>query len=207
MSPRPDEHGRRVARFATELRNASRLGAYADAIVSMYQSGEWRDYTTASGHESWRECEFDYFLISCDAAHSDLQRILSWDTAKAANIAGAMESDDPCKRRPLDEAAGSWPSPTGASLIELAARNGWTNSRGELRTAPVPARARAKLKYGVTKDEHARQQREKLIPAERRRELASHVKDLAADLSEVELRYVRDQVTDEITKTRSRSAN
>lgn len=207
MSPAPDERGRNVARFSAELRNASRLGAYADTIVSMYKSGEWRDYTTAVGHEQWLECEFDYFLIACDAAHTDLQRILSWDTAKAADIAGAMTSDDPRKRRHLEQAAASWPAPTGASLVDLASRNGWTNSRGQLRTAPIPPRARAKIQHGVTMDEHARQRREQMIEPGRRKELMRQLDDLAANMSELELRYVRDLITARLAKARGQPAN
>jgi hypothetical protein len=148
------------------------------------------------------DVQFDYFLIACDVAHTDLQRILSWDTAKAPDVAGAMESDDPKKRRPLEQAAESWPSPTGASLLDLASRNGWLSSRGQLRTAPVPARARAKIKHGVTMDEHARLAREKQIEAKRRAELKRSTDDLAQDLSDVELRYVRDLITQRLTRAK-----
>jgi len=48
------------------------------------------------------------------------------------------------------------------------------------------------VRHGLTMDEHARQKREERIPAKRRGELKRQVEDLALELSDLELRYVRD---------------
>lgn len=194
MSPM-DDRGRKVTRFMTELRNAGRLGAFADLIVGMYASDEWREYTTAVGNEQWLESEFDYFLIACDASHTDVQRILSWDSAKAADVASGMMSDDPEKRRPLETAASSWRSPTGASLVDIAQRNGWINSRGVLRPAPIPVRARTKLIHGVSRDEHAKRQREERIEPKRRKEIEAEYSAFVDAMTADELRYVRDLIS------------
>ena len=65
------------------------------------------------------------------------------------------------------------------------------------RTAAIFAR------HGITRDEHARQQREKLITAKRRRELDGEVDDLVKGLNDlVELRYVRDRISAKLAKPR-----
>lgn len=89
-----------VSRFMSDMRNASRLGAYVDTVVEMYESGAWRQYTDATGRvDVWREREFDYFLIACGADYTDVQRLLSWDKAKAVDLAAAMdEGEDPARR-------------------------------------------------------------------------------------------------------------
>lgn len=203
MSMSRDVNWKAVADFVSEMQNASRLAALVDAVVDMYESGAWRRYTDATGaSDSWRECEYDYFLIACGAQYGDVQKLLTWDRARAAELAAAMESDDPKRRRPLQQAAAAWRSPTGIPLTELAARHGWTTSAGGLRVSPAPARARTLARHGVTMDEHARQQREKLIDRNRRRELDAEVDGLAKNLTDIELRYVRDRISGKLAKTR-----
>jgi hypothetical protein len=189
-----DDNGRLVLSFAAELKNLSRTAALVDEIAEMHASGRWRHYETVLGPEGWRECEFDYFLIACDVAYDDISRVLAWNR-RGKDLAPSMISDDLAKRRPIEKAASSWRSPTGETLVDRAARRGWTNTRGSLRPPPVPARARTLASHGVTMDEHARQQRENQIPAPRRRELTSIVRNLIDELEDVELRYVRDQLS------------
>lgn len=98
-----------------------------DTVVDVYESRAWRRYTDATGRsDEWLECEFDYFLIACDASYSDVQRLLAWDKARTVDLAAAMESDEPHRRRPLAKASEAWQSPTGTPLTELAASHGWT---------------------------------------------------------------------------------
>lgn len=189
-----DENARDVLAFTSEMRNLSRTAALVDAIVEMHASGKWRRYETTLGPEEWRECEFDYFLIACDASYDDISRVLAWNR-RGKELASAMAAEDPAKRRTLDEAAEAWHSPTGESLVDRAGRQGWVNRRGEMRPAPVPARARARVVHGVSKDELARQHREQQIPPARKGELSKRVEVLAADLTDLELRYVRDLLT------------
>jgi hypothetical protein len=187
----------------SDLRNASRLAALVDAVVDMYESAAWREYTDATGSaDKWRECEYDYFLIACGAEYSDIQKLLTWDRARAAELAAAMESEDPKRRRPLQDAAATWHSPTGTPLTDLATRQGWTNAAGKLRVSPAPARARALARHGLTMDEQARQRRESLIAEDRRRELTKRFDDLAKGLTELELRYVRDLIGVRLSKSR-----
>jgi hypothetical protein len=196
-----DPNWQAVSRFVSDLRNASRLATYADAVVDMFESGAWRRYTDATGRaDEWRAAEFDYFLIACDANYTDVQKLLTWDRAKAADLAAAMESDERRRRRTLEDAAAAWHSPTGTTLVDLAERNGWTTPSGALRVPPAPARARARARHGVTMDEHARLNRKEQIAAKRRRELDQDVKALGETLSEVELRYVRDAITQTLAK-------
>lgn len=194
-----------VSEFVSEIRNASRLAALVDAVVDMYESGAWRQYTDASGRsDEWRGCEYDYFLIACGAQYGDVQKLLTWDRARAAELAAAMESEEPKRRRSLEQASASWRSPTGVSLTDLAQRNGWLTTGGGLRVSPAPARARTLARHGVTMDEHARQEREKQISATRRKELDRQADGLSRELEETELRYVRDRISAKLAKLRAR---
>jgi hypothetical protein len=196
-----------ISQFTSDLRNASRLAALVDTVVNMYESDVWRRYTDEAGRaDEWLEHEYDYFLIACGAEYPDVQRLLTWDRARAAELAVAMAGDDPIKRRPLEEASAAWTSPTGLSLVEVAARQGWTTATGRLRVSPAPARARTLARHGMTMDEHARREREELIPARRRRELDRRARNLAGELSEIELRYLRDKISSALARGRRRSA-
>jgi hypothetical protein len=190
--------------FASEMRNLTRTAALLNAIVEMYGSQKWRRYETSLGQEEWRECEFDYFLMACDAEYEDISRVLAWNREGKA-LAAAMAGDDPAKRRSLEQASATWTSATGESLAERAARQGWLNSRGVLRPPPVPERARAKVRHGITMDEHARRRREEQIAPKRRRELESRVAEMARELTELELRFVRDIISSKVTKAKSRA--
>jgi hypothetical protein len=192
-----DENGRAVLSFAADLQNLSRTAALVEEIAAMHESGKWRRYETALGTETWKECEFDYFLISCDVVYDEIARVLAWNR-RGKELAPAMMSEDPSKRRSLDVAAAQWHSPTGESLLHRAERRGWVNGRGALRPPPIPKRARTLAVHGMTMDEHARLQRERQIPAGRRKELAVIVRELAVSMSEVELRYVRDELSAKI---------
>jgi hypothetical protein len=196
-----------VSQFLSDLRNASRLATYVDTVINIYESGAWRHYTDASGRtDDWREYEFDYFLIASGAQYGDIQRLLSWDRARAADVASAMTSDDTKKRRSLEAASAAWRSPTSASLLDLAERQGWTKATGLLRVPPAPARARTRARLGVTMDEHARRQREAQISATRRKELDRRLRELANGLTPLELRYVRDGIAAKLAHTGGRPA-
>lgn len=183
-----------VSRFMSDLRNASRLATYVDTVIDVYESDAWRSYTDVTGRsDEWRPCEFDYFLIACGAQYSDVQRLLTWDKARAVDLAAAMESDDAAARRPLADASAAWQSPTGVPLSDLAGGQGWTKASGQLRVPPAPQRARARARHGLTMDEHARQVRESKVPQSRRAELdqlAANV--VAASDGDLELRYLID---------------
>jgi hypothetical protein len=191
-----------VAQFVSDLRNASRLAAYVDTVVDIYETGAWRRYTDATGRsDEWRQCEFDYFLIACGAEYSDVQRLLAWDKARAVDLAAAMESDDATARRPLEDASAAWQSPTGLRLDELASNHGWTRTSGQLKVPPAPDRARARARTGLTKDEHARQVREARIAAPRREQLEHVATSVVGDVeSELELRYVVDVLRDQLRR-------
>lgn len=195
-----------VSRFMSDLRNASRLATYVDTVVDVYESGAWRSYTDATGRsDKWRPSEFDYFLIACGAQYSEVQRLLTWDKARAVDLAAAMESDDTAARRTLADASASWQSPTGVPLLDLAGGQGWTKASGQLRVPPAPQRARARARHGLTMDEHARQARESKIAQGRRSELdqlAANV--VAASDGDLELRYLIDVLRDGLRRGQPR---
>src|SRR5262245_27438310 len=192
-----DANGRRVLTFTSALRNASRIGAYVDTVLEMFQSGAWRSYQIATGAERWREREFDYFLIACDARYTDVAQLLTWKRAKAVAIAAAMEGTGRARRR-LDLASRDWHAPTGESLLDMARRNGWLNTHAKeltLRVAPVSQYTRVVARAQLPRGRRARfyylVQLNRQIPAARRRELDAVVARLRRDLTPVECRYVR----------------
>lgn|SRR5262245_56039480 len=192
-----DNPGQRVLTFETALRNASRLGTYADLIVGMFESGAWRQYTTALGPERWRAHEFDYFLIACDARYEDIVRILGWDTVRAAQLAEAMMGEPSSHRRSLAEASAAWRSPTGPSLIEIAQRNDWLiaqRSAPTLKVAPVGERARVRARSGKAWEQLAREKRAARLKPQRPA-LDALIADIASRVPDPEaLRYVIDQL-------------
>jgi hypothetical protein len=194
-----DDHGHAVIEFISALRNASRLGVYADTIVGMFQSGDWRDYKTAAGHDQWRECEFDYFLIAQDARHEDVQRILNWANVKAVDVGQAMNHDaDPSKRRTLEEADADWATghTLGTTLIRRAEANGWVNTRtGRMIRPPVSKRVVAKVRHGETWDTMAERSRAERITAGRRRHLDQLAKRISDEMeTDDERRYLIDKL-------------
>jgi len=192
----------------SDLRNVSRLAAYVDTVVDVYESGAWRAYTDATGRsDRWRDAEFDYFLIACGAQYGEVKRLLTWDRARAAELASAMESEDPAQRRSLADVSAEWSSPAGASLVQLAERQGWTKGKGQLRVAPAPQRARALARTGMTMDEHARQARANRLDPGRRDALDRLVEAVVTEASdELDLRYLLDRLRSELTQRRNERA-
>lgn len=189
-----DDNGRRVISFASRIRNLGRVAELTDAVIDIAVSGAWRDYHVATGHEAWREAELDYFLIACDMHCEDVARVLAYNK-QAKDLAPMMDRNANGEmRRPLTEAAAQWHSPIGESLTERAARLGWTRTDGHLRN-PIPERARAKAKHGMTFEQHASRTRTQRIPAERRRELDQLVRHMLAEIaSDAERRYLIDRL-------------
>lgn len=191
-----DNAGDDVLRFATAVQNLSRVGELTDQIVAMAESGKWRQYRTAVGVDEWRECEFDFFLISCGLAWDDVSRVLAW-SRKGETLMPFMDpSANSGRRRTLEEAATAWHAPGPETLTERARRLGWTKGeRNTLRVPPVPERARVRFAKGTTMDESARASRKQRIPAPRRRELDALAKSIAAKTAdEDEYRYVLDRL-------------
>jgi hypothetical protein len=207
--PFVDEAGDQVLRFVSAARNLSRLGELTDEVVSIAQSGAWRQYRTAVGTDDWRECELDYFLIACDLRHEDISRIVAY-TREGGALAPLMDRNaDSGKRRPLDEADASWHSPGQETLIARAQRLGWTRSEASrsLRAAPLPPRVRARQVHGVSMDEHAQQTRASRVSPERRQELDELVRQLRAGLEgELERLYVIDRLRQPEKEPRGRPA-
>ncbi len=205
MSVTRSENWHTVSRFVSDLRNVSRLAAYADTVVDVYESGAWREYTDATGRsDRWRDAEFDYFLIACGAQYGDVQRLLTWDRARAVELAAAMESDNPAERRSLPEVSAQWPSPSGTPLAELAERQGWTKDDGQLRVAPAPQRARARARTGLTMDEQARQSRAERLGPQRREALNTLADSMRGEVAnDLELRYLVDRLRSKLTRYRS----
>jgi len=188
-----DANGRSVLAFGTKVRNLFRVSELTASIVEMGRSGVWRDYRTGTGHDQWREAEFDYFLIAWDIPFEDAARVLAWN-ADGVSLAPLMDrSANGERRRPLAEAATSWHAPAAEGLVERARRLGWLTETGRSKV-PVSSRAQVQAKHGMTKDQLARLSRAERIPAPRRRQLDSMAHDLTQKLEDDERRYLVDRL-------------
>ncbi len=117
-----------------------------------------------------------------------------------------MEGEDGARRRAIREASDQWASPSGASLVELAERQGWTKRNGGLRAAPAPQDARSRARTGVSKDEQARQSRASRLGEGRREALDQIGSAVIAEIAdEQELRYLVDQLRSELSRRRKES--
>lgn len=191
-----DEAGNRVLRFVSAAQNLTQIGELTSEVTEIAKSGDWRRYRTALGEDEWRECEFDYFLIACNLTWDDVSRVVAW-TKAGADLAPLMDRDAPAaKRRPLDAAAKTWHAASTETLVERAARLGWTKGNGdELRVAPLPPRVRAKHAYGVTMDEHAKKTRAERLGSARQHALDALVKGIEDQLADdLERLYVIDRL-------------
>jgi hypothetical protein len=191
-----DEAGDHVLRFVSAAKNLTKVGELMEEVVGIAESRDWRSYHTAVGENAWRECEFDYFLISCDLQWEDVANVVAW--TKAGNtLAPLMDRDAPAKkRRPLEEAAKTYRTASTETLVERAVRLGWTKGgSSELRIPPLPPRARARLAYGITKDERAKQTRVERVGDDRRPVLDVLVGSIEAQLADdLERLYVIDRL-------------
>jgi hypothetical protein len=194
-----DASGEWVWHFRLEARNLSKVSLLRKLVVDAFQSNHWRSYTTGIGRDKWRKCEFDYFLIASDIAYLDVSEMFTWKDHGRA-LAAATMSDDPAKRRSLEEASAAWQSPTMETLAQHARRLGWVLTNGRSVRSAAPARARAYVRHGVTLEKHARQQRQRQVKT-RRAELDRVIENLVLRLrDEAALRYVIDRLRERVAK-------
>ena len=197
-----DEAGEWVWHFQLEARNLSKVSLLQKLVMEAFEKGYWRNYTFGTGRETWRECEFDYFLIASDIAYDDAKAVFTWKERGRA-LAAATMNDDLKKRRPLDQASAAWHSPTPETLAQRAARLGWTTATGVRSAAPM--RAQAFVRHGVTLEKHARQQRQRHLK-DRRVELDRIVDTLVQRLAdESALRYVVERLRERLAKRRGKA--
>jgi hypothetical protein len=194
-----DPSGEWVWHFRLEAHNLSKVALLRQLVVEAFEAGHWRSYATGTGRDTWRECEFDYFLIASDIAYRDASEVFTWKNCGRA-LAAATMSDDVKKRRPLEQASAAWHSPTPETLAQRAARLGWTSTVG-VRSA-APGRARAFVRHGVTLEKHARQQRQRQLK-DRRGELDRIIETLVQRVAdETALRYVVERLQERLAKKR-----
>jgi hypothetical protein len=215
-----DASGEWVWHFQLEARNLSSVAQLRKLIAEAFTSKDpttglfhWRSYTTGFGHETWRECEFDYFLIASDIAYRDMSEMFTWRD-HGRQLADMMKvTDDPARRRTLKEASAAWHSPTMESLAQHAARLGWTSPTGLSVRAPAEAwakvskRARAYVRRdGLTNEELAQQQRKRHLKSQRAdldRMVDRVVKTLVQRVpQEAALRYVIDRLRERLPEVR-----
>jgi hypothetical protein len=190
-----DPNGRRVLTFTSHIQNLGRVAELTDAVIDIATSGAWRDYHMATGHEAWREAELDYFLIACGMHYEDVSRVLAYNAGAKALAPMMDKTASTDRRRPLAEAATVWHSPTGESLLDRAKHLGWLRDSGVMRASPIPERARAQAKHGMTLDEHARESRRQRIPVARRRQLDAIAKRTLGEIADdTERRYLIDRL-------------
>jgi hypothetical protein len=211
-----DKNGERVVHFAADVRTLGKIGELADKIIEMAESGAWRRYRTAVGVDEWRECEFDYFLISCDVAFDDVYRAIKWHRLGEQTREKMDPNAPPAKRRTLEQAAAKWHAPTAETLVERAARNGWipkTNSAkpserkqpARVVRSPLSKRQRSKQAAGGKSwEERARERRQERISAKRRRELDRLAAETLIGLPEHERRYLLDALAEQLARKAGR---
>lgn len=199
-NPFLDQAGEQVVHFMGDVRTLGKIGELADKIIAMAESGAWRRYRTAVGIEEWRECEFDYFLIGCDLAYEDVYRAIKWHKLGERTRAMMDRDADPRKRRSLEKAATAYHAAGPETLIDKAARLGWTTKTGKPRS-PLSERQQAKQASGKTFEEQARERRQKRITAKRRRELDRLAREVLTELgSDDERRYLLDSITQRVIR-------
>lgn len=193
MVEHAEQNWQNVSDFILRARNLTRVAELTDLVSEMASTEAWRDYQSGARRIRWREAEFDYFLISCDLNYRDVSSVIAW-SRKGGELAPLMDRDaNSDSRRPLAEASAAYPS-VGETLQEKAERLGWATPAGGMKS-PIPARARARARHGVTKDEHARVERERQLTKKRRAELDKLARELLKSLhDERERRYIVDQL-------------
>jgi hypothetical protein len=192
-----DKAGEWVWHFQLEARNLSKVSLLQKLVMEAFEKGYWRKYTFGTGRETWRACEFDYFLIASDIAYADASAVFTWKDRGRA-LAAATTSADPKKRRPLEQASTAWHSPTPETLAQRAARLGWVSATG-VRSA-APRRARAYVRHGVSMDKHARDIRKQQVRPRREQldQVIAQIVKRAKD--ETELRYIIDELQKRVGK-------
>jgi hypothetical protein len=139
-----DPNGRRVLTFQGQVQNLSRLTELTDAVVDIAVSGAWRKYHLATGPETWRAAEFDYFLIAEGVRREDAARVLAYNK-RAKDLVPLMDpAADAEGRRPLEQAAKEW-NRANIDLIKRARELGWisdkpTRPAGRAAAKPVGAK-------------------------------------------------------------------
>ena len=152
-------HGEHVHKFARAVPNMGRIGDLTRATLEMLRSNDWRDYTDATGVYHFRTGEFDYFLALQTVDAKDVARFYLTPDEKS-EIAGAMDrtrTGEPEYRRTLAEMSEAHPH-AARSLQQYWGRFGWETTRH-----PVGARALARAKTGLSKEEYAKRKRLKLL--------------------------------------------
>ncbi len=194
---RLDAHGEWVWHFRMEAHNLSKVSLLRQLVLEAFEAGHWRSYATGTGRDTWRACEFDYFLIASDIAYADAADVFTWKDRGRA-LAAATMSDDPKKRRTLEQASAAWHSPTPKTLEQRAAGLGWTSATG-VRSA-APPRARAFVRHGLSLEKHAQKQRQRQV-----RDRRPQLDDLVARLTqreEADVRYLVDRLREYLAKLR-----
>jgi hypothetical protein len=189
-----DANGEHVVRFASEAKNLSRLALLHELIFEIYRSDDWRDYTTALGRQRWREAEFDYFLIANDVARDDAYGVFAWNR-EGTKVAAALMSDDPKKRRPLDEAAKKYLAPGAEDLRAAAKRLGWVRRDGEGEVLPPLSRHSQEIARDGDAPKKHRPKHRPATAAERRSLMDGVIVKLAKRFHDArELRYLIEQL-------------
>jgi hypothetical protein len=198
-----DSHGRQVLDFQLQLRNAGKVGAYADLLVKMYESKSWRVYTTGTRTDTWRAHEFDYFLIAQEAEYADVYKILLDTKVKAAKIAEAMTGDpSSAHRRSLEEVAKAWNGP--GDLLAMARKQGWTTHTQALKR-PVSRRQRFQLDSGMTQEQATEQHRREMFGPQRVATLKRLIEQICTQTKDTaEIRYIANALLRSVRGRKSR---
>lgn len=164
-------HGSHVDKFARAVPNMGRLGDLTRATIDMLRSGDWRDYSDATGVYHFLPGEFDYFLALQTVDMRDVARLYLTPEEKL-ELATAMDrtkTGDTKYRRSFDDVSAAH-GHAAQSLTTYWTRYGWGDGK-----TPVGARVLARARMGMSPEEHARQARIKRL-----RQLSSGWRDRVA---------------------------
>jgi len=126
-------HYDNIAELVSKVRNA-RYGEMVNYIETLIDSGDWRNFTTPAGTRfRFRECEFDYFLLTMEVDPTLVRHAYLYATDvdglaakqfRLADITGRGRKTDQDARRTwkqmVDELAGE---PSGATARIRAAQD------------------------------------------------------------------------------------
>jgi hypothetical protein len=136
-----------------------RLGDLTRATIEMLRSGDWRDYSDATGVYHFLPGEFDYFLALQTVEMRDVAR-LYLTPEERVELATAMDrtrTGEAKYRRPF-EAVTTAHGHAAQSLTSYWTRYGWAEGK-----FPLGARAIARARTGLSPEEHARATRTKRL--------------------------------------------
>lgn len=126
-------HWENVVGLVSKVRNA-RYGEMVKYLEALIDSGDWRDFTTPVGtHFQFKECEFDYFLLSMEVDPTIVRHAYLYATDvdglaakqfRLADITGRGKEPPEGARRPWTAVAKELESDPSGAAARIGAGQG-----------------------------------------------------------------------------------